>query len=898
MITFARPWLLLAVIPAAAVVIAPLMREGGGRRRWLAAALRLLALSALAAALAGASRPSSSSQTAVCILVDVSASIGDLDAVERLVGELDANIPDEIPVAVAAFAGGFRAVRPLREPRAAVGALQLAKAASGLDPARSDIAAALGRAAEMLPPEAARVVVLVSDGRENAPPAGRSAAATASRLGAAGVKVLALPAPEPGAGDLFVQDIDVPARVAAGREFSVTVTVAGTTPGTAQVVLRKLPGGRTVSRREVDLRWGESARVVFRDRAAGRGFATYVAEVLSPGDPVAANNSASAGVWTEGPSRVCLVRPRTGAPSAAAALLKRRFKGMVEVTAGPATGWTPQASELESCSVVVLENAGEHQLSEATQKRLASFVIGRAGGLLVLGGPGALGAGGLGDESPLAAVLPVSLEPPDTRRAHAIFCLDLSASMAAPAVAGAGGRSKFDCAREAVAWAAGALGETDYVSVVTFNQAAGAPFSMRPASDAGGLAKALERMVPKGGTDLLAGLELAARLLKEVEAEARHIVLLSDGEPTRRVEQALAELSVVAAGIKASGGTLDVVGISPSDEHATLLASAAKAGGGRLYLETRPERLRDHFRRIILSQTREYVRTEAFTPRPSAEHPVTKALGAPPALAARNRVSPLPGSTDIWSVPGQTPEPVLSVCSRGMGRSAVLATGLYDGWAGDLAAWPERANLLGRLVEWLEGEASEHSASARLTETEHGRRLEVTVRDKAGETLDGARITAKLDSGAWSSPVRARLVQTGLGTYASESDLPAAPPAPPTLRAPEAVRVTLRLRTEEGEDAGLLARTTLKTLPPVEITRLGADRVLLGRLAATTGGAGSTLAESPEEIASEIRRLSEAASAEAVEPLAGALALSALVLFLLELALRALRPAMARPRSD
>ena len=874
MITFARPWWLLIIIPAAAVVIVPMVRQGSGRREWPVAALRLLALAALAGALAGASARSTSSGAAACILVDVSESVGDLEAVARLAGHVEAAVPEELPVAVAAFAGDFRVVRPLGEPP---GALRLSEIAPGLRPARTDISAALGRAAAVLPQGTARLLVLISDGRENS--RGRSAEATASRLGASGVKVITLPAPDPGPGDLFVQDIDLPGRVSAGRPFSVTVTVAGTSPGTAQVVLRRTPGGDVVSRREVDLRWGESARVVFRDRAKGRGFVTYAAEVLSAEDPAPANNAASAGLWVEGPSKVLLVRPAGGAASAAAALLGSRAGASFEVVENAIARWAPSPSDLEGFSVVVLENAGENLLGEAAQKRLVSFVVGRGGGLLVLGGPRAFGAGGLTDESPLAAVLPVSLEPPDTRRAHAVFCLDLSESMAASAGPVDGARSKFDFAREAVAWAAGALGETDAISVVTFSESASAPVTKMPAGDSKRLENALRKMRPAGGTDLLAGVKLSAALLKEVEAEAKHIVLLSDGEPTRGGPDVGDALVEVAREIARSGGKLDVVGADPDKKHAELLGMMAAAGKGALHLEARPERLRDHFRRIVLAKTREFVRAESFRPKATSEHPVTRDLGPPPLIDTRNRVSPLPGSTDIWSVPGETPEPVLSVCRRGMGRSAVLATGLHEGWAGEMASWRERANLLGRLVRWCEAEPGDHSVTAAAVESATGTRLLVTVRTRSGETLDGAELTAELDCAAWKSPVTTRMVQTGLGRYRSESSLRA------TTAAREPVRVALRELAPAGEGK-LLGRTTLKALPPEELTRLGSDRVLLGRAAEVSG---ASLTESAGEAADEVRRLSEEASAAARRPLAGPLAIAALLVFLLELGLRAIR---------
>ncbi len=848
--------MLLLAVPAAAVVVVPLVRRRG-RVAW--AGLRAVAMICIVLAAAGARMPREGSTTSVCILADLSLSMGDPDGVGRVAGECYRAVPEELPVSVMAFGG-----RSLQVAGPGDGSRRIDMAAAAPSTARSetDVASALRAAAASMPGGARRVIILISDGRET----GGSAGGAAARLATSGVTVISVPGGRPAAGDVFIQDMGLPPVVRAGRDFEVAVTVAGSTPGSAEVTLRRAGTGRVISRRELDLRWGESARIAFRDRSDGRGFVTYTAEIVADKDGVAANNTASAGAWVEGPSRILVVRPKGDPPSEVARLLRFRFRESAEILPVAAASWEPSAEDLERAAVVVIENGGAELLPEATQRMLVSFVRDGGGGLVMLGGPKAFGAGGLDDDSPLARVMAASPEPAETRRAHVVYCLDLSASMGRAAVGES--RSKLDCAREAVTWSVRILGEGDAVSVVTFAAAPATRCAAVPAEKFKKIESSLARLTPKGGTDLLAGLEVAKTLLDAADAEVKHVLLLSDGEPTLGPEGGDARLVELAGAVAKAGGRLDIVGTSPEDEHSGLLRRMAKAGGGELYLETRPERLREKFRRIIKDLTREYVSREGFRPMAKGGG-ILDDLGPSPQIAARNRVSAIEGSRDLWVAPGETAEPVLSVARRGMGGSAVLATGFYEGWAGELAGWGARADLLGRIVESVEG-ASEHSVEAEVVRSDGGSSLELTVRDRKGELVDGLELVAEVDGGG---PVaRIDMVQIGLGRYAG-------------LVAATEDGASPRRVVVEASDGAALARTVLRALPPVEITRIGIDRTALGAIARPGGGA---VVETPSELAGHLARIAAAVAASESRSLVTELALAALVVFLVELLARAL----------
>jgi Ca-activated chloride channel homolog len=164
--------------------------------------------------------------------------------------------------------------------------------------------------------------------------------------------------------------------------------------------------------------------------------------------------------------------------------------------------------------------------------------------------------------------------------------IDRSGSMAG----GTKMRDAVRAAKEAIA----ALRVGDKVCVVSFDD--GAELHGCASINAKGtqnddeqapLYAAIERLHPRGGTDMIAGIDVGGRAAKTIHGDARvnRILLLSDGHPN------------VAEGLKEQAGALAKQGVQTttlglgSDYNEDLMASIADAGLGHYYFVAEPAQL-------------------------------------------------------------------------------------------------------------------------------------------------------------------------------------------------------------------------------------------------------------------------------------------------------------------
>ena len=97
---------------------------------------------------------------------------------------------------------------------------------SVLDPEYTDLASAVQRAQALFPPDAARRIVLVTDGNENRGNVYREARAAAD----AGVSIDVVPVRLAPRGDVAVEKIDMPAGVRRGQPFDVRIVLSHDAP--------------------------------------------------------------------------------------------------------------------------------------------------------------------------------------------------------------------------------------------------------------------------------------------------------------------------------------------------------------------------------------------------------------------------------------------------------------------------------------------------------------------------------------------------------------------------------------------------------------------------------------------------------------------------------------------
>jgi len=513
-----RVWLGVALIVVLAlVVLAARRKRGTGHVAVWALLLRGLALAALVAVLMdpviSERKPR---EGRLLVLADVSPSMGP-NAQSRMQSVIDAITT---PFDLIAFGAEPKLItngQLERDPRNA-----------------TDVGAALNMAAARTDGERPTRAVLLSDGRATVGGAEQAALDLRRR----GTTLLATPLPRTTAQrspNLKVTRIEVPPPDDLREPFEVRARVQAEATGPAHA--RLLVNGVSRVDRRIELQRGEN-EIKFDGVTLPAG--SYTIQVLLSGDQSPLDNIATKSVVVPGTPQVVCIASHARRSLVAEALKTQGFQ--VEVK---------RAADVDFAGkdvVILLPDAPAEEI-DARAGELAAFVGKRGGGLLAIGGTDGPGLARL-HRSPVSFLLPLEVEPrvgptapppspkpgdeprvevheEETEAYPITLCLlvDVSVSMQG---------AKLERAKEAAAAAAAALTSKDRIIVLAFSDRVQVVVPPTPAGNAGEVAHALTTLRVVGNTAMFNALSAGYAVLAREESPIRHMVLLSDGQPTDR----------------------------------------------------------------------------------------------------------------------------------------------------------------------------------------------------------------------------------------------------------------------------------------------------------------------------------------------------------------------------
>jgi Mg-chelatase subunit ChlD len=328
--------------------------------------------------------------------------------------------------------------------------------------------------------------------------------------------------------------------------------------------------------------------------------------------------------------------------------------------------------QVASARALLLHDVPAGVLPPAVLPRLRRWV--EAGGVLVLAGrERAFGPGGWAG-TPLDALSPLASDPrpPGSGRLAAVLLLDHSGSMASEA----GGIGAEGVARVGAALAA-ALAPDDALGVVAFAARATTLLAARPVSELGTRALPVPS-VARGGSRLAPALAAAHQALISTPAEARVLLLVTDGQ---FVDPEAAEPG--AERLAAAGVRVFAIQVGEAKEVAAPLQQLAARTGG----EARVALAREVPRLVVASAASGQTGLMAPGGGVSPEPPWSGRVGGePPPVASRVRVRARAQARVLARAGG---EPLLAEWAIGRGQVIALATDAWplaaDQWATLLA---------------------------------------------------------------------------------------------------------------------------------------------------------------------------------------------------------------------
>jgi len=655
------------------------------------------------------------------------------------------------------------------------------------------LAAALRHVAQSHP---GQDVVLLTDGRGT----DGDAVAAARAVRAAGGRVFTLPPPVAQA-EAGLEE----ARLIAGWPTPrVRVRIASSTSGRAEV--RLVSGSRVADRQPLELVPGGTHVVELRDEQPPQQGGTYhVVLVAADGTPDddPADDRLAVGLRPE--RRVVLF---WGLPSAAS------FDAGSDLVVRASREPRPEA--LQGADVVVMGNVPWRDLGSEGARALARFVAG-GGRLLLLGGPEAYAGGGWTGTPLEARLSPLRVPRQEGTQLALVFALDVSGS-----TKGARRAQLTEAVRRAVQ----GLVPGERVGILPFRGRPDATLLAPGVVDAGdpaaraALLASIDALEARGDTDLPAAILAAGRFVQGIEARARRVILLTDGDPEHpppeeRLAQAGAWLRDRGIGFGAF-----VVG---DDEAVARLARHVALGPEDVVSVADVARLPAHLLHAL--GARRHKQGVVAVPRSGADlrwaAPGDAELARPSGLPTPTWLHVLEVATDEgaaglarvhWDGPAGQDLPFAAVRPFGAGRVAALAWG--PALEKQRARRPEALQALRPWIEALAG-ASDRGLQADL----EGEALVVRWPASAG----AGRLLASGDASA-GDPGATQAVVTLVES------------APGIFRGPLPPGAEAGVRVRAGGEGSPVRPVQLPTRPAPEHRGAGTDEAMLRALAAAGGG--------------------------------------------------------------
>lgn len=571
---FAEPFflILLLLLPAFWWMGARL-RTVEKRRRIAVIVLRTLIVVAMIFAIAKLELVKKSNFLTVYYLLDSSDSIpGTTQEQGRLlISELNKKMTTRDEAGLIVFGA-----TPSLETPATVGYEFEGKTNSVVDTTRSDIAGAIRLAMAAFPADRMRRIVLLSDGNENQ----GSALETARLAKSNGIPIDVIPLRYDQWQDVSVEKVVVPQQATKDTPFELKAYVSAErdTKGT----LRVLEDGKLIAEEEVEIKAGRNSPFVLPRRISDGGFHKYQVTLDVKGDARVQNNSGEAFTYVKSEPKVLYIE---GDEEAAENYLEGALRAeQILVMRGGISDIPRSMDELQKYDSIILSNVPASVMSRSQMQMIERGVHDLGIGLMMIGGEESFGAGGYQD-TPIEEALPVSMDVkqrkmlPNGALAIVLHTCEIPAGNA--------------WAREISTAALNVLSAQDYFGIAYYGPppnsktASGGWASsgdywawepgMMQAGDKRKMRTVIKGIEPLDMPTFAPTMDLAYKGMKEIKAQVKHIVIISDGDPAPP-DQATVN------GIRDEGITVSTVAIAPhTGSTVETLENIAYWGAGNFY---------------------------------------------------------------------------------------------------------------------------------------------------------------------------------------------------------------------------------------------------------------------------------------------------------------------------
>ena len=596
-----------------------------------------------------------------------------------------------------------------------------------------------------------KAIVLATDGNETV---GNllQAAETAKALK---VPVDVLPLKYKYTNEVMVQQLVAPAAAREGENIALRAVLRAVTAARGRLVI--LMNGEIVTSEVVDLRPGLNvlSQTVTAQKSGPQKFEAVFEPMTEGGrvvgDEIEENNKGQSVTFVSGEGRLLVL---TETEQEAAALVKVMTEAKIRAEVRPSADAPQTLTDWNAFDAVVLINQASYGFSQKQQEELRQYVHDTGGGLVMIGGPDSFGAGGwIG--SPLEDALPVKLDPPQKRQMPrgALALVMHSVEMPEGVFFG----------RKVCEQAVNALSRLDLAGIIEYGWNGGTEWvhPLAPVGDGSAIKRSIQKLMFGDMPDFSPSLEMALTGLTAAAAGQRHVIMISDGDPSP-------PSSTLLDKYLAQRITISTVGVFPHGGGDTSrMQWISKYTGGRHYhidtqkaLATLPQ---------IFIKEAQTVRRSLIWEGPPFQPSV---VGLTETMRGMGSVPPISGyvvtaereGLSLITLKGKEGDPILAQWQYGLGKVVAYTSDATTRWNASWVEWSNFRAFWEQHLRWAMRPGG--SANVKVITENKGDHTVITVEalDKAGERLNFAQFKGRL-AGPDGAGIDVNLSQAGPGRY-------------------------------------------------------------------------------------------------------------------------------------
>ena len=716
-IVFENPWLLLLAIPAFAIILVPFFLLPKKRRKTVKkivpVILHIVVVSFLVLILSGFSIVKTSDEQAVLLLVDLSDSTENVQSeIVSHTEELLELIDKKTPVGVIVFGSEQLYSAELEDNDRTFTVTPITADATDID-------AALEYAATLLPSDKAGHIILFSDGKET----DGDADSTAHYLATQGVRIDAVyfDTTDIGTEEMQISSFTAPDGAYVDDTVSFEIEIKSNTSGEA--TLKLYDNDSLMLTEEVTINEG-STNFTLSTTPKSAGIHSYRLELSTDKDTLSQNNESYAYLNVAGQSTVLIIADTISNAN----VLENVLSDENTVTSVTAQNAPDTIIELCNYDEVILSNVDYDDLPNGYDTLLDTYVSVYGRSLLAVGGSETYMYGNM-EGTALEEILPVTFTLSESSEGNSValmLVLDCSSSMSRQS-------TYLSVAKQGAIKCVEAMSDNDYVGVISFNRSAYLKSELIQSTEDNkdSLTRIISGLTTSQGTYYTEALEMAHEELKKSDAGVKHIIFLSDGQPS---DYGYAQAVESAA---ADGISVSTIGLGYSS---SILESMAESADGRYYYVSSASDLPN----IMLSETEQVtvssLITGSFVPVVNEKSELTNSIGT----AQLPSISGYLGTTikDEATAYITTDEghPVYAAWNYGKGIVACFTSDLNGTWSSEWLSDAVGKSITAKMVETTVDEVH-HDSSLSADISIRGKTTDITVTTSGTNSENALSIT-------------------------------------------------------------------------------------------------------------------------------------------------------------